>query len=339
MSVADGDLVAVGCGDGWRVGLRVTSNVGLWVGRPRVGFHVSDGRGVCSVGRGEWSVGRCVGFGVIVGRGVWSVGRGVWSVGRGVWSLDVEGVPDRLGVAWSSSPLDDDDLPLDDLPPDDLPPPDFDDFLDAAVLSSPSSLLSLLDLSPLLLPKDCASARANERQREGLEPRGDEADACGGVFAARRLSDSARWRQLTLLSLLLLLLDFFAIGAGAGALTASDGRTTWPGGVGFGEAMISASVGLPVETIETGACVGSGSAAATKCAASAARSAACASPPLRPPKRPCALTAATPTSMSPATTAAPTVRREALRGVTATAGASASKSSATVGRALGVVAP
>ena len=32
--------------------------------------------------------------------------------------------------------------------------------------------------------------------------------------------------------------------------------TTWPGTVGFGEAAINASVGLPVETIDTGACVG-----------------------------------------------------------------------------------
>ena len=34
------------------------------------------------------------------------------------------------------------------------------------------------------------------------------------------------------------------------------GKTTWPGTVGFGEAAIKASVGLPVDTIETGACVG-----------------------------------------------------------------------------------
>ena len=34
------------------------------------------------------------------------------------------------------------------------------------------------------------------------------------------------------------------------------GITTLPGTVGFGDAAISASVGLPVETMETGACVG-----------------------------------------------------------------------------------
>ena len=161
LSVADGDLVAVGCGDGWRVGLRVTSYVGLWVGRPRVGFHVSDGRGVCSTSR--------------VGRSVWAfVGRGVWSfVGRGVWWLDVARVPAWLGVAWSSLFDDDDEPPL-----------DFDDFLDAAVLSSPSSLL---DLSPLLLPEDCVSARANERVRKGCEERVRDTWRRGG-HVWRRLS-------------------------------------------------------------------------------------------------------------------------------------------------------
>ena len=34
------------------------------------------------------------------------------------------------------------------------------------------------------------------------------------------------------------------------------GITTLPGTVGFGDAAISASVGLPVDTIDTGACVG-----------------------------------------------------------------------------------